>query len=55
MNNEIKVFSNEEFGSIRRVEIDGEYWLSGKDVAQVLGYRGDAFVCHKLRLVGIAV
>lgn len=38
MNNEIKVFSNEEFGSIRRVEIDGEYWLSGKDVAQVLGY-----------------
>jgi anti-repressor protein len=38
MNNEIKVFSNEEFGSIRRVEIDGEYWLSGKDVAQALGY-----------------
>jgi anti-repressor protein len=39
MNNEIKVFSNEEFGSIRRVEIDGEYWLVGKDVAQVLGYK----------------
>lgn len=38
MNNEIKSFSNEEFGSIRRVEIDGEYWLSGKDVAQALGY-----------------
>ncbi len=38
MNNEIKVFSNEEFGSIRRVEIDGEYWLPGKDVAQALGY-----------------
>ena len=38
MNNEIKVFSNEEFGSIRRVEIDGEYWLSGKDVAKALGY-----------------
>jgi prophage antirepressor-like protein len=38
MNNEIKVFRNEEFGSIRRVEIDGEYWLAGKDVAQVLGY-----------------
>lgn len=38
MNNEIKVFSNEEFGSIRRVEINGEFWLVGKDVAQALGY-----------------
>lgn len=38
MNNEIKVFSNEEFGSIRRVEFNGEFWLVGKDVAQVLGY-----------------
>nr|DAG60675.1 MAG TPA: hypothetical protein [Bacteriophage sp.] len=39
MNNEIKVFSNEEFGTIRRVEVDGEFWLVGKDVAQVLGYK----------------
>ena len=39
MNNEIKVFSNEEFGSIRRVEINGEFWLVGKDVAQALGYK----------------
>lgn len=38
MNNEIKVFSNEEFGSIRRVEVSGEFWLVGKDVAQALGY-----------------
>ena len=38
MNNEIKVFSNEEFGSIRRVDTDGEFWLVGKDVAQALGY-----------------
>lgn len=38
MNSEIKVFSNEEFGSIRRVEINGEFWLVGKDVAQALGY-----------------
>lgn len=38
MNNEIKVFSNEEFGSIRRVEVDGEFWLVGKDVAHILGY-----------------
>lgn len=38
MNNEIKVFSNEEFGSIRRVESNGEFWLVGKDVARILGY-----------------
>ena len=38
MNNEIKVFSNEEFGSIRRVEVNGEFWLVGKDVAHILGY-----------------
>lgn len=38
MNNEIKVFSNEEFGSIRRVEVNGEFWLVGKDVAKALGY-----------------
>ena len=38
MNNEIKVFSNEEFGSIRRVEVNGEFCLVGKDVATVLGY-----------------
>lgn len=39
MNNEIKVFSNEEFGSIRRIEVNGEFWLVGKDVAEILGYQ----------------
>lgn len=48
MNNEIKVFSNEEFGSIRRVEVDGEFWLVGRDVAQALGYAKpeNALVTH---------
>ena len=36
--NELMIFSNPEFGEIRTVEIDGEPWLVGKDVAQVLGY-----------------
>ena len=36
--NEIKVFKNSEFGQIRGVEIDGESWLVGKDVAERLGY-----------------
>lgn len=36
--NEIKVFKNGEFGTLRGVEIDGESWLVGKDVAERLGY-----------------
>lgn len=36
--NEIKVLENEEFGTVRGVEIDGESWLVGKDVAERLGY-----------------
>ena len=35
---ELVVFSNEQFGSVRTVEIDGEPWLVGKDVAVALGY-----------------
>ena len=36
--NEITVFNNNEFGSIRTVTIENEPWLVGKDVAEVLGY-----------------
>lgn len=36
--NEIMTFVNEEFGSVRTVCINGEPWLVGKDVAQILGY-----------------
>lgn len=36
--NKLEVFQNQEFGSIRMVEIDGEAWMVGKDVAQALGY-----------------
>ena len=35
---ELQLFSNPEFGAVRAVDIDGEPWLVGKDVAQVLGY-----------------
>lgn len=40
-NNEIKIFENEEFGSIRTVTIDGEAWFVGKDVAEALGYKNN--------------
>ena len=36
--NEMMVFNNEEFGSVRVVNIDGEGWLAGKDVVEILGY-----------------
>lgn len=36
--NELKVFENPEFGKIRSLEINGEPWFVGKDVASVLGY-----------------
>lgn len=35
---ELKVFSNEELGNVRALEIDGEPWFVGKDVANLLGY-----------------
>lgn len=35
---ELEIFNNPEFGLIRAVEIDGEGWLVGKDVAEALGY-----------------
>lgn len=36
--NALTAFNNPEFGEIRTVEIDGEPWLVGKDVALALGY-----------------
>ena len=39
MENKLQVFKNEEFGEIRTLEIDGEPYFVGKDVASVLGYK----------------
>ena len=36
--NALRIFENPEFGKIRTVEVEGEPWLVGKDVAQALGY-----------------
>lgn len=35
---DIKIFDSPEFGRVRALEIDGEPWFVGKDVAQALGY-----------------
>ena len=37
--NDLQIFSNPEFGQVRTVEIDGQPWLVGKDVAVALGYK----------------
>ena len=46
--NELKIFENPEFGAIRTVEVNGEVWLVGKDVAVALGYSNprDALAKH---------
>lgn len=36
--NELKTFTNAEFGSVRTIEIDNEPYFVGKDVAEILGY-----------------
>jgi prophage antirepressor-like protein len=37
--NELQIFNNEQFGEIRAVELNGEPWFVGKDVAEALGYK----------------
>lgn len=36
--NDIQIFENTEFGSVRTVTIDDEPYFVGKDVAEILGY-----------------
>lgn len=36
---EIKIFENAEFGSVRTLEVNGEPYFVGKDVADILGYQ----------------
>ena len=35
---EIQIFNHEEFGEIRTIEIDGQIYFVGTDVAKALGY-----------------
>lgn len=46
--NDLTTFSNPEFGQVRTVELDGQPWLVGKDVAMALGYKNprDAIARH---------
>ena len=46
--NQMEIFKNPEFGSIRTFEQNGEVLFCGKDIAQALGYRrpADAIAAH---------
>ena len=46
--NNIQVFNNPDFGTVRTVLINGEPWFVGKDVAAALGYKNtkDALIKH---------
>lgn len=48
MENKIKIFSNEDFGSIRTTEVDSKVYFCGSDVAKALGYvrPNDAISAH---------
>lgn len=37
--NELKIFESKEFGKVRTVEVNGEPYFVGKDIATILGYR----------------
>ena len=48
MNNlQLQIFKNPNFGQVRVVNINGEAWLVGKDVADVLGYAEPRSVISK--------
>ena len=40
--NDLQVFNNVEFGSVRCVMVDGEAYFVGKDVAEILGYQNSS-------------
>ena len=40
--NEIRIFEKAEFGTIRTMEINGEPWFVGKDIADILEYTNTA-------------
>lgn len=46
--NDIKIWESPEFGELRVIEMNGEPWLVGKDVATALGYANtkDALASH---------
>lgn len=47
MNNELQIFTNEQFGDIRTVEENGKVLLCGNDIATALGYSNPRDALYK--------
>ena len=47
MENQLQTFTNEKFGDVRMLIIDGEPWFVGKDVAEILSYKNTADALYK--------
>lgn len=45
--NDLKIFENPAFGQVRTLELEGEPWFVGKDVATALGYSDTADALKK--------
>lgn len=45
---DLKIFNSEKFGQMRTININGEVWFVGKDVAEALGFKNsrDAILTH---------
>lgn len=51
--NNLQIFNNAEFGSIRTVVIDDEPWFVGKDIAEYFGdsnYRKKGKIQHEFKM-----
>lgn len=46
MENNLQIFNNPEFGSFRSVNLNGQTWFIGKDVATILGYKNARQALH---------
>lgn len=44
---DLKIFENPAFGQVRTLELEGEPWFVGKDVAEALGYSNTADAIQK--------
>lgn len=36
--NNLQIFNNKEFGDVRVINIENEFWFIGKDITNILGY-----------------
>ncbi len=48
MSNDIQIFNNEEFGAVRTVQHEGEWWFVAKDICDVLGLTNPSMALAEL-------